>query len=93
MVVAGRERNMHGPLSHRLGPGNSHFLHILLAKANSKANPDSKGRKTNSPSSVEELQSHLQEGEDTERDETWGQFTISQLYRYELIRKSVWFFF
>lgn len=48
-----------GALNRRLGAGNGHFHHILLARASPKANPDSKGRKTNSTSSMERLQGHI----------------------------------
>ena len=54
-----RDRSTQGPLNHRLGAGNSHFHHILLSKASPKANPDSKGRKTNPASSMEKLQGHI----------------------------------
>ena len=54
-----RDRGTQGPLNRRLGAGNRHFHHILLARASPKANPDSKGRKTNSTSSMERLQGHI----------------------------------
>lgn len=57
--ACGCDRSMQGPLNHRLGAGNRRFHHILLARASPKANPDSKGRKTNSTSSMERLQGHV----------------------------------
>ena len=63
-----RERSTQGPLNHRLGAGNSHFHHILLARASPKANPDSKGRKTNPTSSMEKLQGHIFKKVKTQRE-------------------------
>ena len=57
--ACGCDRSMQGPLNHRLGAGNRRFHHILLARASPKANPDSKGRKTNSTSSMERLPGHI----------------------------------
>lgn len=93
LVVVPEREGTPSPLSHRLRTGNSHFRHILLAKASHRPTRIQRLGKWIPVLKWRSCQVTLLEGEVRETDEKWGYFTVYYADMNYMRTRVCWFYF